>query len=227
MTTFTVVVTAGLAAAVLWLLVRLLREQRARGAARAAYLDRASGLFGSVTIRTQPSGFARMAGVWQGARFDLQAVPDTLTFRKLPVLWVMVTLTEPMPLDSAVHIMARPGQSDIFSNFDQMPVSVALPDGFPEFCALRCGDAAALPDPCLIAGQATLFAVAHVKELVMSPKGLRLVILADEAERGAYLLFRDAEMGQQPLEPDRLLPLLQALLALRDELQAARERTDG
>ncbi len=35
-----------------------------------------------------------MSGVWGGMRFDLQAVSDTLTFRKLPTLWVMVTLTE-------------------------------------------------------------------------------------------------------------------------------------
>lgn len=57
-----------------------------------------------------------------------------------------------------------------------------------------------------------------MKELVISPKGLRLVLLGDEADRGRYLIFRDGEVGQTPLPPARLLPLLDALRALRDDL---------
>lgn len=211
----------------LWLLARLLRAGHARQRARAGYFDAVAGLFQSTGVQVQPSGFARMSGVWNGARFDLQAVPDTLTFRKLPVLWVMVTLTEPTDLTTEAHIMARPGGNDVFSTFDRMPVSVALPDGFPAFCALRCENAAALPRGTLIAAQAPLFLSAEVKELVMSPRGLRLVVLAEQADRGAYLLFRDAEMGYAPFPPGRLLPLLQALVSLRDGLSEPRERAVG
>lgn len=211
----------------LWLLARLLRAGHARQRARAGYFDAVAGLFQSVEVQVQPSGFARMSGVWSGARFDLQAVPDTLTFRKLPVLWVMVTLTEPTDLTAEAHIMARPGGNEVFSTFDRMPVSVALPDGFPAFCTLRCEKAAALPGQALIAAQAPLFPSGEIKELVMSPKGLRLVVLAEQADRGAYLLFRDAEMGYSPFPPDRLLPLLQALLSLRDSLSEPRERAVG
>ncbi|OZA06145.1 MAG: hypothetical protein B7Y02_15035 [Rhodobacterales bacterium 17-64-5] len=59
-----------------------------------------------------------------------------------------------------------------------------------------------------------------LKELVISPKGLRLVWLAEEADRTRYLAFRDSEMGKAPLPPARLEPLLNALLALRDDLKA-------
>ena len=44
------------------------------------------------------------------------------------------------------------------------------------------------------------------------------------ANSGAYLLFREAEMGRQPLTPARLLPLLQALLKLHTDLDSAQER---
>lgn len=212
-----------LAVLTLWLSRRLVRAGQARVAARAGYFDAVAGLFSKVTTRVEPSGFARMAGVWNGARFDLQAVPDTLTFRKLPVLWVLVTLTEPMPVPGEVHIMARPGQDDIFSRFGQMPVSVALPPDFPQFCALRCSDAAALPDAALVSAQGSLFASGQVKELVIAPQALRLVILGDEAERGAYLLFRDAELGQVPLTPDRVIPHLRALLTLSADLNTPKE----
>ncbi len=223
MPTSALLVTLGLAVAAVWAMARLLRAGQARVAARLAYFDAVAEVFSDVTTRVEPSGFARTAGVWNGARFDLQAVPDTLTFRKLPVLWVLVTLTEAIPVAGEAHVMARPGQDDIFSRFNQMPVSVALPPGFPEYCALRCSDAAALPDAALVAAQGALFASGVVKELVIAPQALRLVLLADEAERGAYLLFREAELGRVALSPDRLLPHLRALLQLRADLYAPSE----
>jgi hypothetical protein len=44
------------------------------------------------------------------------------------------------------------------------------------------------------------------------------VILADEAERGRFLIFRDAEVGATPLPAERLTPLISTLLALRQTL---------
>jgi hypothetical protein len=63
-----------------------------------------------------------------------------------------------------------------------------------------------------------------LKEAVLSPKGLRLTWLCEEAHRGRYLIFRDAEMGLAPLAPETLQPLLDALLSLRAALQPERLR---
>jgi hypothetical protein len=57
-----------------------------------------------------------------------------------------------------------------------------------------------------------------VKELVLAPEGLRIVWLADEAERGRYLLFREAELGQEPLAPHALSPLVARLRAIRADI---------
>ena len=62
-----------------------------------------------------------------------------------------------------------------------------------------------------------------VKELVLSPKGLRIVLLAEEADRGRYLIFRDAEMGQTPLAPARLSPILDRLAALRQDVLSRKD----
>jgi hypothetical protein len=67
---------------------------------------------------------------------------------------------------------------------------------------------------------AALFHDPAIKELVLSPKGMRVVFLAEEAERARYLLFRDAEMGTKPLQARRILPLLEALKALREDVMA-------
>ena len=88
---------------------------------------------------------------------------------------------------------------------------------------MRSDDANAVPSEQLLAPHAGLFADPSMKELLISPKGLRLVILGDEAERGRYLIFRDAEVGLAPLSAARLKPLLDSLLALRQDLINAKE----
>ena len=75
-----------------------------------------------------------------------------------------------------------------------MPAKDSLPDGK----AIRSDNAADVPDQALIAPHLGVFAEPRVKELVISPKGLRLVILADEADCDHYLIFREAELGQDP-----------------------------
>ena len=66
-----------------------------------------------------------------------------------------------------------------------------------------------------------------MKELVLSPKGLRAVFLAEEADRTRYLLFRDAEMGSTPLPAVRLETVLRSLLAIRRDVLAAANGKDA
>ncbi|MGV8986939.1 MAG: hypothetical protein ACOH2H_11710 [Cypionkella sp.] len=186
----------------------------ARKASRAGYFAQSAGLLSDLRRQIQPTGFARMAGRYRGLAFDLQAVPDTLTFRKLPALWVMVTVTEPQALTSETHIMARATGQEMFSTYGQMPFEVTLPPDFPPHCTMRSSDPAALPVPAVMHALATLFTDPRVKEAVLSPKGLRLVVLAEEAERNNYLIFRDAELGRQPLPSPRLQTLLESLADL-------------
>jgi hypothetical protein len=213
-----------LAALGLWLAVRLARESRARSQARAQYLDAVKPLFDGGETRVQPTGFPRMTGRRAGLSFDLQAVPDTLTFRKLPALWVLVTLPEPLPLDATLDLMARPSGNEPFTRFADLPQSLPTPPDLPKEVAIRSDDATRIPASDLIAAHADLFTDPRVKELVLSPKGLRIVILAEEADRGRYLIFREAEMGRTPLPPSRLEPLLDRLAAIRKDVLALRDQ---
>jgi hypothetical protein len=195
----------------------------ARARSRAAYLDAVKPLFDEGRTRLQPSGFPRMTGRRRGLAFDLQAVPDTLTFRKLPALWVLVTLPEPLPLTATLDLMARPSGNEPFTKFAALPVSLPTPPDLPRDIAIRADDAAGVPPPEIVARHADRFADPRVKELVLSPKGLRIVILAEEADRSRYLLFREAEMGRTPLDPARLEPVLDRLAALRQDVLALSE----
>ncbi len=202
----------------LWLGWRLITESRARTAARAAYFSALKPLFDGGETRLQPTGFPRMTGKRGAISFDLQVIPDTLTFRKLPALWVLVTLPEPLPLTATLDLMARPAGNEPFSHFSDLPHMLPTPPGLPAHVAVRTDDATRIPPADLLARHADLFLGDAVKELVISPKGLRIVVLAEEADRGRYLIFREAEMGMTPLDPARLTPLLDRLRAIREDV---------
>ncbi|MCA8868069.1 MAG: hypothetical protein KDA67_05420 [Rhodobacteraceae bacterium] len=211
-----IVTSLGLGAALLGF--QTWKAAHARRDTRFAYLDRCNGLFSDIRTAAGATGFPRLAGHYQGGLFDIQVLPDTLTFRKLPTLWVLVTLTEPLPVRASFDLMIRPTGVEPFSNFHALPHQVNAPKGFPEDCAIRTDAPAQLPDEALLRRHLHHFSDAHIKEMVLSPKGARLVFLAEEAQRGRYLIFRDAEMGMEPLAPDLLTPKLEALLTLRDDL---------
>lgn len=212
-----------LAALGLWLGFRLAAESRARTAARAGYFDAVKPLFEGGETQLQPTGFARLSGGRRGLTFDLQALPDTLTFRKLPALWVMVSLVDSLPVTATLDLMARPSGNEPFTRFPSLPHSLPTPSALPKEVAIRSDDARNIPPESLILRHADLFDDPGVKELVLSPSGLRIVILAEEADRARYLIFREAEMGRTPLPPARLAPLLDRLAAIREDVRALSE----
>jgi hypothetical protein len=209
------ILAAGL---LLWLVYSLTRAAQARKSARAAYFDAVKPLFDGGETRLQPTGLPRMTGRKDGLAYDLQVIPDSLTFRKLPALWVMISLPEPLPLPATLDILARPSGNEPFTHFAQLPHSLPRPAFLPDGIAIRSDNAAAVPPADLLARHAGVFDDPRVKELLISPKGLRLVILAEEADRGRFLIFRDAEMAMTPLPAARLAPLLDRLAALRADL---------
>jgi hypothetical protein len=193
----------------------------ARSTSRSTYLDRCEALFDQPVKGRSPTGFARLGGTYLGRDFDIQALPDTLTFRKLPTLWLLVTIPAPMPVGATLDIMRRPTGSETFSNFGSLPVQLDAIPGLPPEAAMRTDDPDLLLPEAFLRDHLGLFSSDRVKELVISPKGLRLTYLAEEANRGRYLLYRDAEMGAEALAAEVLRPLLDHLVHLADALEKA------
>lgn len=198
------------------LALRLRADARARRVARAGWLDGIE--LQDRRFALSATGFARASGHRAGLGLDLQAVPDTLTFRKLPALWLLVTLPEPLPLRQRINLMIRPTGVEPFSAFERLPYQTTLPSGFPPDAALRSEEALTGHEAELLQRHLALFDDPRVKELVLSPKGLRITWLAEEAERGGYLLFRESEMGRKALQPAALDPLVHALHGLRKDI---------
>ncbi len=219
---FTLILLAALVGTgFLYLLWRRTQETRGRATRRAAFLDEVQGLFSGGLKATNPDGFPRISGTYQGLTFDIQAVPDTLNMRKLPTLWLLVSLPEPMPVKATFDLMMRPRGVELFSNHAALPVQIQADSRFPHDCAIRTDAPLALPPRELLLRHTHIFTDGKAKELVISPKGLRIVWLAEEADRGRYLLFRDSEMGLSPFPAADAKPLLDYLISLRQDLIAA------
>lgn len=201
-------VLAVLAAGLLW---QSAGAKRTRARQRAGYLDHCLPLFSGAVTGVAETGFARVSGNYRGQVFDIQVVPDSLAMRKLPCLWLLVTLPEPLPVLGTVDVMLRASGHETFSRFATLPDQIAAPAGFPPECSLRTDAPNALPDPAVIVRYLAGLDPAQLKELVIAPNGVRVVWLVEQADRGRYLLFRDAEMGADPLAPVVLQPLMDGL----------------
>ena len=206
-------------------LYRNWQEGKVRAARRAAFLDEAKTLFDGGLKAIRPDGFPRISGTYRGHTFDIQAVPDTLNIRKLPTLWVLVTL----------------GRADAGEGHLRHDDASARRGNVLETCRAPGADSARsavsrmtapsapmrprhLPPRGVLEKNLAFFDEPRAKELVISPKGLRVVWLSEEAHRGKYLIFRDSEMGLTPFPASELKPILDYLISLQRDL--LRRQTD-
>lgn len=161
------------------------------------------------------AGSYLLKGTYRGHHVHVQAVSDTLSLRKLPSLWLLVTIPEPLPVGATFDMMMRPAGPTTFSNFDHLPETVPLPPGFPEEAVIRSNDPHHLLPPHLLAPVLPLFGDRRGKELLVSPKGVRVVIQVAEAMRVRYGVLRQADFGETRLDPDILRVILDRMISLR------------
>lgn len=167
-------------------------------------------------------GSHKLTGKYRGHVFQVETVVDTLSIRKLPSLWMLVTLPEPLPIAGTFDMMMRPAAASTFSNFDHLPVIVPTPAGYPEHAMIR-SDVAGGPFPASwLLPFLDPFENPGSKELLISPRGLRVVLQVAEADRVRYGVFRQADFGEAAIDQGQLRGALDYLI----ELQRALERRE-
>ena len=211
---------------VLALLVRDYRRIEARKR------EEAGALFGLLEplmtdVRLKPvdqAGCQSIEGRLGGQFVQIRAVADTLSLRKLPSLWLMITLPGDTGLSATLDMMMRPAGQSSFSNFDLLPDTLARPAGFPEEAVLKSDDAALAPDPGHFRPLLRPFTLGIGKELLATPKGVRMVVQLAEADRARYGVLRPAQFSTEPLRPEWVLPLVDLLADLKDRLRETADR---
>jgi hypothetical protein len=115
-------------------------------------------------------------------------------------------------------MMMRPGSPTTFSNFDHLKHTLPKAPGFPAEAVLRTDRRVARFPQGLIASHIEIFAEGRAKEMLITPKGIRIVWLLAEADRARYGVFRQAEFGDATLDAALIERLLVSVSALRDAI---------
>ncbi len=169
------------------------------------------------------------AGVesWRGTRngedIQVRTIVDTLATRKLPALWLSITVNELVKIDATFDMMARPNSATTFSNFELLPHNVKVPAGFPEFAAVRTDKTDARLPLDVIQAHLGIFNNSKAKELLITPNGVRIVVLAAEADRARYGVFRQADFSDFQLDGATVEKLVAACSLIRQDINRSRE----
>jgi len=192
------------------------RFRRLRGGFFSGCLD----LFEQYRVVQDDVDFPVLTGRYRGHEVRLEPIVDHMTMRKLPSLWLQVSLIAPVPYQGIFDLLVRPRGTEFYSPSIDLAHEMRLPPGWPSDAALRSDDPARMPPLAVMAQHRYLFEDPRLKEMLVTPKGVRLVYQVQQAERAKYAVLRQIEFLDNTLPPGLARRLLEATIAIRTSLIA-------
>ena len=184
----------GIAAGVFFMIACLLWQQRAQrgfAARRAAIFDDCRALFEQSGQIDPGSDYPLLQGKYVNAKVLLQPLLDHVGYRKVPSLWLVLTVDSPMTLGGSVDVLFRPANIEFFSQIEQLAQRIHLGDEWPSHHMARVSPAGwQAPLSTIHTALGDAIASPDLKEIVVTPRGVRLVVRVCGVERGHYLVLR-------------------------------------
>lgn len=190
--------------------VKNLRRERLR---RSTAFDHCRGVLQDEKLTLDASGYPVLTGGYEGGTVDLKLLADTIQLRKLPVLWLMVTIQRPLSVPGTLDIMMRASNAEHYSPHSDLEEAIRLPAGWHDQVAIRSDNAEKMR-PLLEHLSASVINTdpeSRDKELLITPRGARLVYRIDESDRGHYLMTRQPKFINQSVERATVAQLLARL----------------
>jgi hypothetical protein len=138
----------------------------------------------------------------------------------VPQLGLDVTLPRELPsLRGNVAILARPSGADYYSLTERLNDWMEPPVGFPEACLVKGQGAGTQQILKRIGPYASeLLADPKIKELAITPHGVRIVRQLSQGNRGSHLILRQSVFEGATLEPADLKALMFAITKIENLL---------
>lgn len=219
-------------AACAWLALFGIREHSTAMNARRRLLDEAGDVLSKAELTIGPDQFPVVLGdIDDGRRVKIELVADTLITRRLPQLWLKVTVYETTPRRRPlIGALARPTGGEYYSLVHDMKEWMAPPKIGASI--LMRGDGSATPWQADEVRRhfGALLADTRVKEAVISPNGVRVMIQAAEGERAAHLFLRQSRfsIATVPAESIRTaIAMAVALAAVLPEPEVVARTTEA
>jgi hypothetical protein len=194
------------------------RDHKRLRAQRTSLLNEAASALESPKISHGGDGFPSLRGRCNGFDVHVDLIPDTMVVRRLPQLWLSVTLLTPNRGLPGFGVLVRYAGNEFYSLTTEFAHRLEWQSGFPKEVLIR-GERPEAQDLLNELRQplAKLLSDPQVKEVAITAKGLRIVRQAAEGQRGDHLLLRQATFDTAGIP----LGELQAVLTELSTLQLA------
>lgn len=187
---------------------------------RAAFFSRCLDLFDTYRVTQDDMAHPVLVGTYRGIEVRLEPIVDHMAWRKLPSLWLKTTVFWPVAYQGIFDLLIRPRGAEFYSPSSDLVHRLPLPPEWPQDALLSTDDPAAMPPPAVLDDHIGVFDDPQMKELVITPRGVRLVRQIWHARRAHYAVLRQVEFEEKELNREILASLLDAALAIARDLSA-------
>jgi hypothetical protein len=194
------------------------RDRRYLQVQRAKFFDLCFDLFQSYRVTQEGPTFPRLSGCYRDHEVRLEPVVDDMAWRKVPVLYLKVTVLKPNPYRAILDLLIRPGGVEVYSPSDELHYHVKPPESWPEPALLCTDDPSSLPPLELITPHIGVFNDIYMKELVATSRGVRLTRMIWQATRLHYAVLREVKFEELYLDPSIAKTLLDSTIDIADAL---------
>ena len=211
-----VIVLLGVVAAVM--MVHFHRSHRREmRASRGAMFDRVKPLLGQARLHQSGVGFPTLEGRYRGRAVRLEPIEEHVGFRKVPSLWLRVTVFEQWPWRGVLDFLVRPENIEFYSPIGRLDHRLRVPPGWPRHAWLRTDDPVAMPPTDRLTRYMDFFDDRRAKELLVTGRGVRLVYQCRQAERPYYLVLRSVTFDDLTVDHSEAAALLDRASAIADD----------
>ncbi len=194
------------------------RDAKHKVQARSTVFDDCIRLLQQAQISQDKANLPVLQGNYAGYKIALNIVEDTIAWRKLPPLWLLVKVSANKTSIGSLDVIVRPANNEFYSPSWQWDGNLNIPANWPQHAIIKYQQIpvdVALLEP-HVPG---LFADEKMKELLIMPNMVRLTYMAKQADRGEYLIMRSAVYSEVPIDKTIVESLIKQAIKIRQTLE--------
>ena len=208
------------ALAVIVLMVIHRKTQVKVRAERAQMFNACLSLFEDYELTQDRTYFPVLTGRYSGYDIKLEPIADHNTFRMIPSLWLLATVQRDVPFDGIFDFLVRPRNTEFYSPSSNLEIDIKIPEGWPQYATLKTNDPDRMPPQELLAPHMDIFEDPRTKELLVTPRGVRIVYQADAGVRAYYMVLRQCRFENLELTPELVGNLMEKAIAIHKDLSS-------
>ena len=194
------------------------RDAKRKLLARSTVFDDCIGLLQQPQISHDKANLPVLHGQYAGYKISLNIVEDTIAWRKLPPLWLLVKIASNKTTIGSLDMIVRPANNEFYSPSWQWDGNLIIPPNWPQHAIIKYLHKPT--DTRLLEHLVpALFNDLKMKELLIMPQFVRLTYMAKQADRGEYLIMRNAVYDNTPIDKNVVEALIKQAIEIRQTLE--------